>query len=154
MRLYVRFPASAEEPVYPLRGFYKIKLQFGNTEKVTLQFGRRDRSKYLTCWTAGAADVRGASLLLGFPNLSPRPIDCDCPVPLGIALASCFIVQCLHPIVLQHNPSPLLSSSMFQLLPSAIRSTAYSINKSAVPPSRRNPRASDVCSPPSTVACS
>lgn len=43
-QLYVEFPASAAEPVRQLRGFQKIKIQPGKTEKATFQLRRRDLS--------------------------------------------------------------------------------------------------------------
>ncbi|KAF1922458.1 glycoside hydrolase family 3 protein [Didymella exigua CBS 183.55] len=43
-QLYVEFPAAADEPVRQLRGFHKVKIQPGKTEKARFQLRRRDLS--------------------------------------------------------------------------------------------------------------
>jgi beta-glucosidase len=43
-QLYVEFPVAANEPVRQLRGFHKVKVQPGQTEKASFQLRRRDLS--------------------------------------------------------------------------------------------------------------
>jgi beta-glucosidase len=43
-QLYVEFPATANEPVRQLRGFKKVMVQPGETEKVSFELRRRDLS--------------------------------------------------------------------------------------------------------------
>ncbi|KAG9193567.1 beta-glucosidase [Alternaria panax] len=43
-QLYVEFPAAADEPTSQLRGFQKVSIKSGQTEKVRLQLRRRDLS--------------------------------------------------------------------------------------------------------------
>jgi beta-glucosidase len=43
-QLYVEFPAAADEPVRQLRGFHKVNIQPGKTEKASFQLRRRDLS--------------------------------------------------------------------------------------------------------------
>ena len=43
-QLYVEFPAAADEPVRQLRGFHKVKIEPGKTEKAIFQLRRRDLS--------------------------------------------------------------------------------------------------------------
>jgi beta-glucosidase len=43
-QLYVEFPAAADEPVKQLRGFQKVTVKPGQTEKVQFQLRRRDLS--------------------------------------------------------------------------------------------------------------
>ena len=47
-QLYVEFPAAASEPIRQLRGFYKVKVQPGQTEKTSFQLRRRDLSVWNT----------------------------------------------------------------------------------------------------------
>ncbi|KAF3011014.1 hypothetical protein E8E13_010853 [Curvularia kusanoi] len=43
-QLYVEFPASANEPIRQLRGFHKVEIEPGKTEKAQFQLRRRDLS--------------------------------------------------------------------------------------------------------------
>ena len=47
-QLYVEFPAAASEPIRQLRGFHKVKVQPGQTEKTSFQLRRRDLSVWNT----------------------------------------------------------------------------------------------------------
>ncbi|KAF2129979.1 glycoside hydrolase family 3 protein [Dothidotthia symphoricarpi CBS 119687] len=61
-QLYVEFPSAADEPIRQLRGFQKVMIEAGSTEKATFQLRRRD----LSIWdveTQEWAIVRGDYIL-------------------------------------------------------------------------------------------